>query len=555
MATKELMTRIQSKIATLTEWKAVEATFKPLRGEICIAQVDSDPIATTAPTMLIKVGDGENFFKDLTWLSARAADVQSFLKVNVNGKSTNKGQAWTQADFETWIKSLVDVTDIDLSAYVKAEDVKAVHAQVETNKQDIAGINSALADTITPAINDYGTRLGTAEGKISGLETAVGDANSGLVKGVADINAKIGTVSTDTTVVAMIADAKKAGTDAATAIENLQKDGGAIYENAADIAELQGAVEDINNAIGTVTDGKTVVGMIGDVDAKIGTVAEGKTVVGMIGDVNGQVNLNKEAIELLNKDDKTAGSIDYKIAQEVAKLISDNDADIDTLEEIAAWITNDQTGAAKMNKDIADAQVAIDNLEKVGSEKNTIVSIKAGTTEMTPDASRVVNLGALAAKDEVVESDLASALATKINGKVDTATFTPVSEAVTDHGKRVADLEAVDAEHNVIVEVKLNGNKVAPDSNRAVNIELGDLASKDEVAKADLAAALAEELNAKATTQALTDGLALKADKSAYEQTVADLDVAEEKIAAFETRFGVAGDVLIFNCGSSTVNV
>jgi hypothetical protein len=548
MATKELMTRIQSKIATFAEWEAVKGTFKPLRGEICIAEIpQGSSEASTAPTTLIKIGDGTNYFKDLTWMSAKAADVQNFLKVD------SKGAVWTQATFEAWIKSLIEVTDIDLSAYVKAEDVKAVHAQVETNKEDIADLNAALTDTINPAIEDHGTRLGAAEGKITNLETAVGGENSGLVKSVNDINTKIGTVASDTTVVAMIADAKKAGTDAATAIENLQKEGGAIKENADAIAELQSDVEDIQGAIGTVEEGKTVVGMIGALDGKIGTVAEDTTVVKMINDLaDGQVKANKEAIELLNGNDQTAGSVKYHVAQEIAKILNDNDDDIDTLNEIAAWITNDQTGAAKMNADIAGLTTKVDDLEKVDSEKNVIVTIKKNGTALDVAADRSVNIevptGTLASKDEVAEDDLASALANKINAAATEADLT-LAEG------RISTLEAVDAEKNVIVEVQLNGTKVAPNDNRVVNIELGDLASKDKIAKADLDDNLTTELNAKATTQSLTDGLALKADKSAYEQTVADLDAAEEKIAAFETRFGTAADVLIFNCGSSTVNV
>jgi hypothetical protein len=44
------------------------------------------------------------------------------------------------------------------------------------------------------------------------------------------------------------------------------------------------------------------------------------------------------------------GSVAYQIAQ----ILNDNDdTDIDTLEEIAAWIINDTTGAAKMTADIS----------------------------------------------------------------------------------------------------------------------------------------------------------------------------------------------------------
>lgn len=75
----------------------------------------------------------------------------------------------------------------------------------------------------------------------------------------------------------------------------------------------------------------------------IGTPTEGKTVVGMIND-------NANAISTLNAGSTTEGSVAYQIAQIVNE---NNNGDIDTLNEIAAWIVNDTTGAAKMSADIS----------------------------------------------------------------------------------------------------------------------------------------------------------------------------------------------------------
>ena len=96
---------------------------------------------------------------------------------------------------------------------------------------------------------------------------------------------------------------------------------------------------------------------------------------------------NTAAINVLNGDDKTVGSVDYKVAQEVAKLISDNDADIDTLEEIAAWIVNDTTGAAKMNKDILANTTAIDTINTT-----TIPNALAEAKKHTDDSITALKL-------------------------------------------------------------------------------------------------------------------------------------------------------------------
>lgn len=56
-----------------------------------------------------------------------------------------------------------------------------------------------------------------------------------------------------------------------------------------------------------------------------------------------------------------------------------------------------------------------------GAQVNVLEGITVGGTEQTITAKKIA-LGALAGKSEVAESDLATALATKINGKADSAT-------------------------------------------------------------------------------------------------------------------------------------
>ena len=68
----------------------------------------------------------------------------------------------------------------------------------------------------------------------------------------------------------------------------------------------------------------------------------------------GRVTANENAIATLNGNASTSGSVDYKVANAIAKIVNDNqNGSIDTLNEIAAWIVNDTTGAAKMANDIA----------------------------------------------------------------------------------------------------------------------------------------------------------------------------------------------------------
>lgn len=79
--TKTLKTRIQLKYDTLANWNAVADTFVPNKGEVCFVEIPTgDKTATTAPTVLFKVGDGVKTWGALKWASALAADVYGWAK-------------------------------------------------------------------------------------------------------------------------------------------------------------------------------------------------------------------------------------------------------------------------------------------------------------------------------------------------------------------------------------------------------------------------------------------------------------------------------------------
>lgn len=81
MAEKILNTKIRLLIKTYAEWEAIKGTFKPLRGEVCLCEIPAGSAeATTAPTVLFKVGDGLKTFGELKWASALAADVYAWAK-------------------------------------------------------------------------------------------------------------------------------------------------------------------------------------------------------------------------------------------------------------------------------------------------------------------------------------------------------------------------------------------------------------------------------------------------------------------------------------------
>lgn len=81
MANTTFNTRIQNKIDTYENYEKVKTSFIPLKGEVCIATVSTQVGGVQSPPQtLIKIGDGTNTWENLKWLSATAADVIDSLK-------------------------------------------------------------------------------------------------------------------------------------------------------------------------------------------------------------------------------------------------------------------------------------------------------------------------------------------------------------------------------------------------------------------------------------------------------------------------------------------
>lgn len=266
---------------------------------------------------------------------AEGAQVNVIEQVKFNGVNASiedkvaviSGEYYTKTETDDKVKSASDTAS---SALAKAE----------ANTTEL-GTVKATVDGHTTTINDHATRLGS-------VETTVAEHTGKLTTLEENVN-------------------KKADQ---TTVDGINT---AVGENAGKITTIEGSIATINTTLSGKANTSDVYSKA-EIDAKTGVIAEGKTLVDMITDaqaaatyndteVRGLITANATAIATLNADDQTVGSVDYKVAQEVAKILNDNDdSDIDTLNEIAAWITSDTTGAAKMNADIAANTAAIEAL-------------------------------------------------------------------------------------------------------------------------------------------------------------------------------------------------
>lgn len=81
---------------------------------------------------------------------------------------------------------------------------------------------------------------------------------------------------------------------------------------------------------------------------------------------------NADAIALLNSDNTTEGSVAKTVADAIAKVIDDAPEDLDTLKEVADYISSDKTKAAEFESSISSNAKAIETLNADSSTEGSV---------------------------------------------------------------------------------------------------------------------------------------------------------------------------------------
>ena len=448
MANKTFNTRICMKNDTYAQW--VEKNPVLLKGEIAVVVIPADTGAVQGePVTLFKVGDGTKKFSQLDFIGAKAADVYSW------AKAANKPE-YQAAE----IKGLADyisgeIQDTDTQYKIEADAGNARKFYLYSKSLN-GSWGTTPVSTIEIPETVYTLATGSANGTVSfnGSDVAVKGLGSAAytnadaydASGSADAalaSAKTYADGKD----AAIAAAKKAGDDAQ-----------------ADVDALEGKV-------GTVPDDKTVVQMISEAQA---AATYDDTAL------KNRVSATETAIDTLNGTG--AGSVKKQVADAVAGIVADAPEAYDTLKEISDWITDHADDASAMNTQINANKSAIEKLN--------------GSNTSDGSVAKAVK-------------DAQDALQANINTKVDKVSGKGLStnDYTTAEKNKLSGI-AEGAQVNVIETVKVNGVALTP-SSKAVNVSVptGALASKDEVAKGDLATALKTEIEGKLDASAVTGDL------------------------------------------------
>lgn len=401
MATKTLNTKISLRYDSYENWIANDPVL--MRGELALAAVSvkQDGAVEHVPSVLIKCGNGTHKYSELDYVFAKAADVISACKSEtalttfVNNVIAGAGIATDEA--MTALSGRVTTAEGEIDALQGLVGDTEVKTQISNA---IAALN--LADTYAAKshthtkseITDFAHTHAMTE--VTGLTDAIADAKKAGTDAQADVDAleaKVGTVPADKTVVQMIADAKSEATYDDTALA------ARVTANEGDISDLQGLVGE--TAVSTqIQNAITNLDLANTYEAK-GAAAAVKT-------------------ELVGKDTDTADSATITGVKKYAdSLDAAMDTRVDALEAAIGegGSVGSQIDAKIQTLDKEDAAVAGQYVSAV-SETDGIITV---TRAALPDYTEVYDAKGAAAQALTDAKSYADGLNTAMDTRMDAA--------------------------------------------------------------------------------------------------------------------------------------
>ena len=274
----------------------------------------------------------------------RAKDAEAALDARldiIEGSADTEGSiAKALADAKSYTDTEIGKLDADITS-AAVEAGKGIQVQVVEADGKITGVHvTGSFDSKYDAAGAAATVDGKLESYKTSNDAAVAAAKKAGDDAQADVDAleaKVGTVAEGKTVVGLIEEAKQAAIEAATYDDTQVK--ADIAANAAAIAKK--------------ADSTTV----SAIDGRVATIegdylkAADKTAL------EGKITENKNAIAVLNGTGE--GSVSKQVADAVAGIVADAPEAYDTLKEISDWISSHASDASAMNSQLNANKEAI----------------------------------------------------------------------------------------------------------------------------------------------------------------------------------------------------
>ena len=419
---------------------------------------DIEKLKYTNPTAMPGVDNVKSAIDILVKNIQINSAVLSDATANVNGLATKltaaegKITALENANKEggAVANAIADAKKAGIDAQTAANEAKAAIADEQARAQAAEKKN---ADAIAAINNETTGILAQAKTYADGKDAAIAAAKKAGDDAQKDVDAlegKVGEVPADKTVIGLIAEAKD------------QADKG-VADAAAEATRAQGVEQGLRNDLGQKADPAAAEGSAFARIAQVKADLEAEAIAARAAEkkAQDQADANKAAIEILNGNDQTPGSVKKQIADKIAEvnqaagnlegrvkanedaikvingegegsikkavadLVNGAPEAMDTLNELASAITEHQSTydayVAQVAKDIAAAkQAAIDKAGELDTALHTAITGEIATAkqEAIDDA---------AAKDTALENKLQA----NINKKVDKSAYdTKIAELV-----------------------------------------------------------------------------------------------------------------------------
>ena len=323
------------------------------------AYATKDELKATDDKAVSNTNSITNLTSRLDGIVAQGGEPNTINTIKVNGVAqTIAEDKSVNVIVPTKVSDLTDDSGFDeriTAAQTKANEA----ANAASGAQTTANEAKAAAEQNANVIGGLNTTVAGHTGTIAEHTTAIANLQNADTQHAAEYASLKGTVEGHTATIATLAtqsslDAVSAKTSAnETAIKTINET--TIPGLNTEIGKKANAVDVYTKSeVGTITEGKTLIEMIND--AKSEASYDDTSIKALIKN-------NADAIAILNGDASTTGSVitiaNAQAKAEVAAIVGAAPEAMDTLEEVANWITNDTTGAAAMAKDIADNKTAI----------------------------------------------------------------------------------------------------------------------------------------------------------------------------------------------------
>ena len=260
---KILQTRISLKYDNYANWHSKNPVL--LEGEVAVVVVPNavDNIKNV-PTVLFKVGDGAKKFDELPWVSGPAGDVYAWAKEEHKPSYT----AEEISGLSKYISDQIQDTDTQYRIAISGRTVqlfkKDKNGQFGTTPDSQFNLPDETIHTLVEGTTNGTVNYDGTDVKVHGLGSAAYEDSTFLDASIADakkagtdaqtavntLSGKVGAVPVDQTVIGLIDEAKKAGTDA------------------------QASVNALNTRVGVIPSGSSATTVVGYVDEKIEAIPE-----------------------------------------------------------------------------------------------------------------------------------------------------------------------------------------------------------------------------------------------------------------------------------------